>query len=67
MNFEDYLNSTIKIANEEKDILDQLHDKFQDAKIDALFIRVAERSLQILSENMIGKFKKVLQYYQFIA
>ncbi len=63
MNFKDYLNSTIKIANEEKDILDQLHDKFQDAKIDALFIRAAERSLQILSENMIGKFKKVLQYY----
>jgi hypothetical protein len=58
MNFKDYLNSTIKIANEEKDILDQLHDKFQDAKIDALFIRAAERSLQILSENMIGKFKK---------
>ncbi len=63
MNFEDYLNSTIKVANEEKNILDQLHNKFKYGEIDPLFIRSAERSLQILSENMIGKFKKILQYY----
>ena len=63
MTFQSYLDSTMETANAEKEILDELSQQFIDAKITPTSYRAAERSLQILTENMIGKFKKILKHY----
>ena len=60
MNFREYLDSTIKIANEEKEILD-----FLSAKniLNPIELRAAKSSLQVLIENSIGKSKQILKFY----
>ncbi len=60
MNFKDYLTETNKIASQEKEILDILSSKDTLSPIE---IRAAKNSLQVMIENMIGKFKRVLKYY----
>ncbi len=57
MKFQDYLDKTIEIANEEKMILDELSEKDTLNKIE---FRAAKSSLQTLIENSIGKAKKIL-------
>jgi len=63
MTFQSYLISTIETANMEKSILDELSQNFDNNDISPANYRAAERSLQILTENMIGKFKKILKHY----
>ncbi len=58
MKFQDYLSKTKQIAQEEKAVLDSL------TKFDAIEIRAAKSSLQVLIENLIGKCKRVLKYYE---
>lgn len=60
MKFQDYLDKTIEIANEEKMILDELSSK---DKLNKIEFRAAKSSLQTLIENSIGKAKKILKYY----
>ena len=60
MRFQEYLNKTAEIAEEEKLILDELSNKEILNKIE---IRAAKSSLQTLIENSIGKAKKILKYY----
>ena len=60
MKFQEYLQSTIKVANEEKEILDELSQKEELSKIE---IRAAKSSLQTMIENAIGKAKKILKHY----
>jgi uncharacterized protein YutE (UPF0331/DUF86 family) len=59
VNFKDYLNSTIEIANEEKEILDELSIKKTLSPIE---IRACKNSLQVIIENCIGKSKRILKY-----
>lgn len=64
MIFTDYLAKTALIAIEEKGILDDLHQKIiLNGSLDGIQNRAAERSLQIMIENLIGRCKKVLQHY----
>ena len=60
MKFQDYLQSSIKIANEEKEILDLLSQK---DSLDKIELRAAKSSLQTIIENAIGKAKRILKYY----
>ncbi len=60
MKFQDYLDKTIEIANEEKMILDELSSK---DKLNKIEFRAAKSSLQTLIENSIGKAKKILKHY----
>ena len=60
MKFQEYLQKSIDIANEEKAILDELSKK---DKLNKIEIRAAKSSLQVLIENSIGKAKRVLKYY----
>jgi len=61
MNFKDYLNSTIKLADEEKNILDIL--SFQEV-LSPIELRAAKNSLQVMIENCIGKSKRILKHYE---
>lgn len=64
MTFYDYLAKTRLIATEEKSILDELHQKIVlNGTLDGMQSRAAERSLQIMIENLIGRCKKILQHY----
>lgn len=63
MNFQKYLETTIANTNTERRLLDSLAFKFRDGSAGLIEKRAAERSLQILSENLIGKLKKILQHY----
>jgi uncharacterized protein YutE (UPF0331/DUF86 family) len=64
MTFPDYLAKTKAVANEEGTILDSLHQQHKlHGRLDEMQVRAAERSLQIMVENLIGRCKKVLQYY----
>ena len=63
MTFQSYLDSTVETANAEKEILDELSESFSKDIVTPASYRAAERSLQILTENMIGKFKKILKHY----
>ncbi|MFW6308292.1 MAG: type VII toxin-antitoxin system HepT family RNase toxin [Campylobacterales bacterium] len=63
MNFQKYLETTKASTNTERGLLDSLVMKFKDGSADLIDERAAERSLQILSENLIGKLKKILQHY----
>jgi len=60
MRFQEYLQSTIKVANEEKEILDELSQKEELNKIE---IKAAKSSLQTMIENAIDKAKKILKHY----
>jgi len=60
MKFQEYLQKSIDIANEEKAILDELSKK---DKLNKIEIRAAKSSLQVLIENSIGKAKRILKYY----
>ena len=60
MNFQEYLEESKKIANEEREILDILASKDILSPIE---IRACKNSLQVIIENMIGKSKKILKYY----
>lgn len=60
MTFQDYLDKTIAVANEEKAILDELASKPELNKIE---YRAAKSALQTLIENSIGKAKKILKHY----
>ncbi len=62
MKFEDYLQKSKDIANEEKEILDFLSLKGIDT-LSKIEIRAVKSSLQTLIENAIGKAKRVLKYY----
>ena len=61
MRFQDYLDKTIDIANEEKLILDELSKK---DTLDKIEYRAAKSALQTLIENSIGKAKKILKEYE---
>lgn len=64
MTFHDYLDRTKVVATEERAILDTLYLYFkQNGTLDEMQTRAAERSLQIMIENLIGRCKKVLQHY----
>ncbi|MFA6143673.1 MAG: DUF86 domain-containing protein [Sulfurimonas sp.] len=64
MTFQNYLAKTRFIATEEKSILDELHQKIiLNGTLDGMQSRAAERSLQIMIENLIGRCKKILQHY----
>jgi len=63
MNFQKYLETTKASTYTERGLLDSLALKFQDGSAGLIDERAAERSLQILSENLIGKLKKILQHY----
>jgi len=60
MNYKDYLISTIELANEEKDVLDELASK---EYLNPIELRAAKNSLQVIIENSIGKSKRILKYY----
>lgn len=60
MNFNDYLDNTTKIANEEREILDSLSDK---EVLSAIELRASKNSLQVMIENLIGKSKRILKHY----
>jgi uncharacterized protein YutE (UPF0331/DUF86 family) len=60
MDFKQYLIETKITANEEKGILDQLSVIDELSPIE---IRAAKSSLQVLIENMIGKSKQILKYF----
>ena len=60
MNFQKYLESTARVANEEKEILDILSSKTTLSPIE---IRAARNSLQIMIENAVGKAKRILKHY----
>jgi uncharacterized protein YutE (UPF0331/DUF86 family) len=58
------LDKTKAVAREERTVLDSLYHQFNlNGKLDEMQIRAAERSLQIMIENLIGRCKKVLQHY----
>jgi uncharacterized protein YutE (UPF0331/DUF86 family) len=64
MTFHDYLAKTNSVAAQEKNVLDTLYrDYKQQGTLDDMQLRAAERSLQIMIENLIGRCKKILQYY----
>jgi len=58
MKFQDYLDKIKQIAKKEESVLNSL-TKFNDIQI-----RAAKSSLQVLIENMIGKCKRILKYYE---
>ena len=60
MNFYDYLETSKTRATEEKDVLDYLSDK---NNLDRIEVRAAKNSFQVLIENLIGKSKKILKYF----
>lgn len=60
MDFKDYLITTIELANEERKILDFLSAQEILSDIE---IRAAKNSLQVMIENLIGKSKRILKYY----
>ncbi len=64
MTFQDYLHKTKIIAAQEYSVLEQVYEQLNlHGKLDELQLRATERSLQIMIENLIGKCKKILQYY----
>lgn len=60
MNFQDYLDKTIEITNEELEVLDLLSSKEIFSNIE---LRAAKNSMQVIVENSIGKAKRILKTY----
>lgn len=64
MSFADYLVSSRKTAETEKEVLDLLHEKVaQSGELDKIEIRAARASMQVLIENAIGKARRILKHY----
>jgi uncharacterized protein YutE (UPF0331/DUF86 family) len=64
VSFEAYLQSTTKIAECEKELLDLLSDRLRaTAQLNKIELRAARASLQILIENSIGKARRILKHY----
>ncbi|MFT7861219.1 MAG: HepT-like ribonuclease domain-containing protein [Sulfurimonas sp.] len=60
MTFQEYLEKTKQIAQEEAEILDQMSNKEKWSKIE---IRAVKNSMQVIVENAIGKAKRILKHY----
>ena len=60
MTFQEYLEKTKEVAQEELEILDQMSEKEQWSKIE---IRAVKNSMQVIVENAIGKAKRILKHY----
>lgn len=64
MSFAAYLNSTIKTAESEKEVLDTLSEQLKSNGIlSKIELRAARASLQILIENSIGKARRILKHF----
>lgn len=64
MSFSASLQSSIKTAESEQEVLDILHKKLKSGGIlSKIELRAARASLQILIENCIGKACRILKYY----
>lgn len=60
MTFQEYLDKTKIIANEELEILDEMSKKEVWSKIE---IRAVKNSIQVIVENSIGKAKRILKKF----
>ncbi len=60
MTFQEYLKKTKEIAEEEKEILDEMSQKEVWSKVE---IRAVKNSMQVIVENAIGKAKRILKHY----
>lgn len=60
MTFQEYLDRTKIIANEELEILDEMSKKDSWSKIE---IRAVKNSMQVIVENSIGKAKRILKNF----
>lgn len=60
MTFQQYLDKTASIAEEEAEILDEMSLKTQWNKIE---IRAVKNSMQVITENAIGKAKRILKNF----
>lgn len=60
MTFQEYLDKSKLIAQEEEDILDEMAKKDVWSKIE---LRAVKNSMQVVVENSIGKAKRILKYF----
>ena len=60
MTFQEYLDNTKSIAQEELEILDEMSEKTAWSKIE---IRAVKNSMQVIVENSIGKAKRILKNF----
>ena len=60
MTFQEYLYNTKAIAKEESEILDEMSKKKSWTKIE---IRAVKNSMQVITENSIGKAKRILKNF----
>jgi len=58
--FQEYLDKSKLIAQEEEDILDEMAKKDVWSKIE---LRAVKNSMQVVVENSIGKAKRILKYF----
>ena len=64
MKFETYLQSSVKTAEAEKEILDILSFQLREETVlGKIELRAVRASLQILIENSIGKARRILKHY----
>lgn len=64
MQFQDYLNSSKKLAEIEESVLDELLIVLvETSELDRFKIRAARSSMQVLIENGIGKARRILKHY----
>lgn len=64
MTFSAYLDSTVRTAEAEKEVLDILSEILLGGEsLDKIQIRAARASLQILIENAIGKARRILKHF----
>ncbi len=60
MKFQEYLDQTLKNAETERRVLDELSQLADSqGELDAIHIRAAKSSLQVVIENAIGKAKRI--------
>lgn len=60
MTFQEYLEKTKQVAEEEAEILDEMSRKTIWSKVE---IRAVKNSMQVIIENAIGKAKRTLKYF----
>ena len=60
MTFQEYLDKTKLIAQDEEEILCEMSQKDVWSKIE---IRAVKNSMQVIVENSIGKAKRILKYF----
>ena len=64
MTFDAYLESTVRTAEAEKEVLDILAGQLRSAtSLGKIELRAARASLQIIIENSIGKARRILKHY----